>query len=130
MPQSSNWNTKNVSNFMRELKEKPKSYESNVRFLAARVNIPVREFLHTDPISYGVMLWGRYSIPSRKIENVMGYSDYSAYFLSYYVKELKRRDTLKKRVTFQLPPLPPSPLLEAVEPDSCDLQKLTPEIPL
>ena len=117
MRQTYYWNTKNVSNFVRELNEKPTTYEKDVRFLANYAGISVKEFQRTDPISYGVMLWGNYSTPwgttepSQRIRQVIGDAYYRNYFLSYHVKELRRRDELRKNRAVELPLLPQSPAL-------------------
>jgi hypothetical protein len=122
MRQTYYWNTKNVSNFVRELNEKPTTYEKGVRFLANYAGISVKEFQNTDPISYGVMLWGNYTTPwgtiepSQRVRQVIGDAYYRNYFLSYHVKELKRRDELRKNRAVELPLLPQSPGLPPLPP--------------
>lgn len=89
------WNSIRVKNFVKGLNKKPTKWDENIAFLADKAGITVEKFLLTDPISYGVMIWGydrKYpGTPSSIIQKVMGsvYNQCQWYYSS--ACEAKRR---------------------------------------
>ena len=83
------WNTMRARNFMKYLKLKNVGFENNIAVLANTAMISVAEFMHTDPISYGIMVIG---IDSHdEIKMILGrhnYNDMYAYYSN--VAERKR----------------------------------------
>jgi len=75
------WNSIRVKNFVKSQNKKPTKWDENIAFLADKAGITVDKFLLTDPISYGVMIWGydrKYpGEPSSIIQKVMGSGIYS-----------------------------------------------------
>jgi len=92
------WNSIRVKNYVKELGKRPTKWDENIAFLSECANITPATFLETDPISFGIMIWGdnnQYtSGPNPKMAKVMGYSNYSE-CMQYYYETLDRRERRK-----------------------------------
>ena len=66
------WNAKRVQHFLRELGVRPTKWEENIVHMAEMGRMSVAEFLATDPISYGVRVWGADYIARHNVKKILG----------------------------------------------------------
>ena len=80
------WNATRVQRFLRELGVRPTRWEENIAHMAEMGNMSVEEFLKTDPITYGIKIWGyrdQYGSPHQNVEKVLGVINYYQLLCKY-----------------------------------------------
>jgi len=89
------WNTVRAKNFIKEYGAKPSRWEENVAFLAEIGNLSVEQFMLTDPITYGVKIWGYDSEmePSVKIKKILGIINYYEMY-SFYIDAMIKAESI------------------------------------
>ena len=86
------WNATRVQRFLHELGVRPTRWEENIAQLALIGRMSVEDFLKTDPISYGVRVWGYEE--HKAIKKVLGIINFHQ--LWHYYAAAKERDEAAK----------------------------------
>lgn len=84
------WNATRVRNFVIALGKKPTKWDENLILLAKNGAMTVDTLLETDPISYGVKIWGYEGLtknPSAKIRKILGVLNYES-LMHFYGKTI------------------------------------------